>query len=69
MKTTIQAFFLLLMTMPAFSKGEGNVLSSKRPITWLGLDFALARMIGVCCSFVFVRQLFSLTGPSCKSIK
>ncbi len=51
MKTTIQTFLLLLLTIPARCKGGESVISSNKPITWLGLDFALARIISPTAQF------------------
>ena len=51
MKAITQAILLLLLAMPALSKGEENVIRSKKPITWLGLDFSLARIIGAAAQF------------------
>src|ERR1041385_4716435 len=51
MNAIIRAFLLLLLAMPALSKGKETVIRSKKPITWLGLDFALARVVGPAAQF------------------
>ena len=46
MKTLILYSLLLLAGMPAFAQKSNDVIHSKEPITWLGLDFTMTRFIG-----------------------
>jgi hypothetical protein len=46
MKTLLYTLLLALAGFPAIAQKSKDVIHSKDPITWLGLDFTLARFIG-----------------------
>jgi hypothetical protein len=51
MKTICTSILLLLCTYAAIAQKNTDVIATDKPITWLGLDFTMARFIGEATQF------------------